>query len=38
MKLFGGLVLGWSWRWVAETEGGSEYTERSCFLGRGSLK
>lgn len=37
-KLFGGLELGWSWRWVAEMEGGSEYTERGCFLGRGSLK
>ena len=24
MKLFGGLGLGWSWRWVAEMEGGSE--------------
>jgi len=37
-KLFGGLELGWSWRWVAEMQGGSEYTERGCFLGRGSLK
>ena len=32
MKLFGSLLLGWSWRWVAEMEGGSEIRSAIAFL------